>query len=69
MARRPYTKTEQVQTTITRPQREQLDGIAAAVPCSRAKLIERYVLEGMERDGKIGAGLRAPLYAGTVPRD
>jgi hypothetical protein len=47
---RPYTRTEQVQTTLTKEEREQLDARAAAEVVSRAEKIHRYILEGLERD-------------------
>lgn len=47
---RPYTRTEQVQTTLTKPEREQLDARADAEIISRAEKIHRYILEGLERD-------------------
>lgn len=49
MATKPYTKTEQVQTTLTVEQREQLDAYAAALPASRADAIRRLIVEGLER--------------------
>ena len=48
---KPYTKTEQVQTTLTVEQREQLDAYAAALPASRADAIRRLIVEGL---GKVG---------------
>ena len=45
---RPYTRTEQVQTTITRAEREQLDAYAASQTCSRADAIRRLVLAGLK---------------------
>lgn len=48
MATKPYTKTEQVQTTLTVEQREQLDAYAAALPASRADAIRRLIVEGLE---------------------
>jgi hypothetical protein len=47
MAQKPYTKTEQVQTTLTIEQREQLDAYAAALPASRADAIRRLIVEGL----------------------
>ena len=47
MATKPYTKTEQVQTTLTVEQREQLDAYAAALPASRADAIRRLIVEGL----------------------
>ena len=47
MAQKPYTKTEQVQTTLTVEQREQLDAYAAALPASRADAIRRLIVEGL----------------------
>jgi hypothetical protein len=47
MAQKPYTKTEQVQTTLTVEQREQLDAYAAAMPASRADAIRRLIVEGL----------------------
>ena len=55
MATKPYTKTEQVQTTLTLAERTMLDELANSVPTSRASLVGRYIREGMERDlGKVG---------------
>ena len=48
MATKPYTKTEQVQTTLTVEQREQLDAYAAALPASRADAIRRLIVEGLD---------------------
>lgn len=47
MVTKPYTKTEQVQTTLTVEQREQLDAYAAALPASRADAIRRLIVEGL----------------------
>lgn len=50
MVTKPYTKTEQVQTTLTVEQREQLDAYAAALPASRADAIRRLIVEGLARE-------------------
>ena len=44
---KPYTKTEQVQTTLTVEQREQLDAYAGSLPASRADAIRRLIVEGL----------------------
>jgi hypothetical protein len=49
VAQKPYTKTEQVQTTLTVEQREQLDAYAAALPASRADAIRRLIVEGLKK--------------------
>jgi len=45
---RPYTRTEQVQTTLTKEERRRLDRLAKKT--SRADQIRRYITEGMDRD-------------------
>jgi hypothetical protein len=50
MPPKPYTKTEQVQTTLTVEQREQLDAYAAALPASRADAIRRLIVEGLRQE-------------------
>jgi hypothetical protein len=50
MAQKPYTKTEQVQTTLTVEQREQLDAYAAALPASRADAIRRLIVLGLSAE-------------------
>ena len=45
---RPYTRTEQVQTTLTLGEREQLDARAAAEVVSRADLIRRLIVDGLK---------------------
>ena len=47
---RPYARTEQVQTTLKTEERERLDAVAAAEPASRANLVRRFILEGVERE-------------------
>lgn len=44
---RPYTKTEQVQTTLTVEQRERLDAYAEKQKVSRADAIRQLVLTGL----------------------
>ena len=47
MARKPYTRSEQVQTTLRPDEREQLDTYAAGLPASRADAIRRLIVEGL----------------------
>jgi hypothetical protein len=47
---KPYTKTEQVQTTLTVEQREQLDAYAESLPASRADAIRRLIVEGLRQE-------------------
>lgn len=64
MARRPYTKTEQVQTTLTAVDRQRLDAYAEARKQSRADAIRQLVLNGLRNELT-----SEPIYSGTVPRD
>lgn len=50
MPPKPYTKTEQVQTTLTLELREQLDAYAAGLPASRADAIRRLIVEGLKQE-------------------
>lgn len=47
MTPRPYTRTEQVQTTMTLAERQRLDAYAADWQTSRATAIRQLVLEGL----------------------
>lgn len=47
---RPYTRTEQVQTTLTKKEQQRLDRLAKLFVISRAEMIHRYINEGMDRD-------------------
>jgi hypothetical protein len=49
--KRPYTRTEQVQTTLTKHEREQLDARATELVVSRAELIHRYITAGLNLGG------------------
>lgn len=60
MATKPYTKTEQVQTTLTVEQREQLDAYAAALPASRADAIRRLIVEGLKAAATLSPTLDVP---------
>jgi hypothetical protein len=45
---RPYTKTEQVLTTMTKGDRDRLDAYAASIPTSRADAARHLILLGLD---------------------
>jgi hypothetical protein len=47
---RPFTKTEQVLTTLTLEDRERLDAAALRQRKSRAELVRTYILDGLDED-------------------
>lgn len=55
---RPYARTKQVQTTLMEEECERLDAVADAAPASRANLVRRFILEGVEREERRAARRR-----------
>jgi hypothetical protein len=49
MGAKPYAKTEQVLTTLKPADRERLDKAAERAEASRAEMVRRFILEGLER--------------------
>lgn len=54
-APRPYAKTEQIITTLKPVDLDRLDAAAAAAETSRAEMIRRFVLAGLDDAEPVGA--------------
>lgn len=63
---RPYTKTEQVLTTVTATDRDRLDEYAASIPTSRADAARRLILAGLDHADHLVAQVEAARAAGVT---